>query len=230
MLTDREICLFDWDGTLREGFTIIDWIDFLCNKNTIDHKYKTLTLDLFDSYASGILSHDNLAIETGKIYAESIHKIDVNLLADIAFQFIETDESRLFPFARPLLKSLRDKFIRIFIISGAPIEILRAYSRTMFFDKIFGLEIASTDGLYTNNTVINPGSSSSKKKCLENYGKLPVLAAFGNSISDTPLFDAAPKFVAVNLRTQHSKKPYLEIDGKTASPRNIMRFLLIEED
>lgn len=230
MKNKKQICLLDWDGTLRDGFTIVDWMIFLNEKRIISTEYVDKIRDLFKYYNDGRLSHDSLAVETSQVYAESIVGIEVNFLNKIASEYIIIDEARIFSFVRPLLNELREREVDLYVISGAPIEVLRAYGSSMHLDIIHGLEIASADGHYTNTPLVNPGISSQKKKIVELYRDKFLFAAFGNSVSDIPLFEASEKSVCINFHSHIDCKHCLKIDGNKASYRDIMLFLFTDGD
>jgi hypothetical protein len=57
------IAILDWDGTLRPGWTLPDWIDFLVRTQVLDQEATVRIAPPFDHYAAGNIDHDRLAFE-----------------------------------------------------------------------------------------------------------------------------------------------------------------------
>jgi len=200
-LMDKNIALIDWDGTIRNGFTIIDWIKFLI-KNT--NKKNTLIDKIakkFNEYDNNILSHDELANETAEVYAECLKGLNADDIAVLSDKFVMEDKNNLFSFSYGLFNLLKKYNIEPVIISGCPIEVLNSYKKNIEFKNIYGLKVNIINGIYHNNIIINPGISSIKKIIVEKKvlsNEKLALVAFGNSISDIPLFQRSKLSFVIN--------------------------------
>jgi phosphoserine phosphatase len=187
----KKICLADWDGTLRAGYTVLDWLIHLSDLNITDKEYVQKFNGLLHSYRKGLIRYDALVSDAGSLYAAAISGKKTELITRAAAGFVRKDQKNLFPFCIPLLNYLRHKEIEVVVISGAPFEILAAYSEIMPISKIYGLRVKiDGDGYYSNQMKENYGVISSKLKAARSFSNNghEIVLALGDSVSDKPLF------------------------------------------
>jgi len=205
-MTER-IALVDWDGTIRKDFTIKPWVRHLMHARLLSSKVNDQLERLFLSYYENMISHDDLARLSATVYAHSLSGRSRRLIARHAHRFLISDPNQLFGFSMKLLSTLREQGIAVIVISGAPMEILQLYRRSLGVEAVHGLDIESKNGLYTGNVLRNPGILMEKEEVVQQIlgqYNARVVMAMGNSPSDSPLFQAAPVNVIVNntsLRT-----------------------------
>ena len=64
----EKVALIDWDGTIRKGFTIKEWIKFLVTKLNRNDKSIIRSINaLFLDYWNGKISHDHGFKATGTV-------------------------------------------------------------------------------------------------------------------------------------------------------------------
>ncbi len=128
MYIQRKIALIDWDGTIRDGYTIKEWIKFLIkNSNKKDDLILETINKMFIDYQKGILSHDQLADITAQIYADYLNGLDTTYINHLAKEFLSQDEKRLFSYSIKLFELLHNLKIQTVVISGCPSVILDLY-------------------------------------------------------------------------------------------------------
>lgn len=200
-LMHNRIALVDWDGTIRKGFTIKEWCSFLVQLYGERHLNLTKAIDdLFSSYQNQGISHDQLAVETAQAYATFVAGLPTEELKYQALRFATEDSGNLFTYASGVFELLRAFNIKSFVVSGCPSIILECYKSIMDFDDFFGLCLAQENERYTGRVESNPGVSIQKKRIVTDI-LLPnssAEVAFGNSVSDMPLFDMSAINVIVN--------------------------------
>ena len=67
--------VFDWDNTIRRGFTLFSWMDFLYEQRILDRKVHKKIEKVQRMYASGEMNHDDYAKIACEIYSESMKGI-----------------------------------------------------------------------------------------------------------------------------------------------------------
>ena len=203
---NRKLCLLDWDGTLRKGYTTLDWLMFLHQQNIVE-KSHIQELRLLDAaFQEEKIKYEEFVRDVADIYARAINGKQKSEIAVLADQFVKIDEANLFSFCKPLLHRLRLFHVNVVVISGAPIEPLLAYSKTLAFNRVFGVEVStSDDGVYTNSVKANYGLLASKIQSVQDVvtADTTVLLAIGNSINDLPLLSVAKQglFILENDQT-----------------------------
>ena len=124
---DKKLALFDWDGTLRRGFTIEAWIRFLVREKVLKKEAEDKISYLFSEYQEHEITHDALSQKSAEVYASALEGCYVEDIYLAASRFIEEDKSFLNSFSVSLLSFLQAQEIEIVVISGAPSEILNIY-------------------------------------------------------------------------------------------------------
>ena len=222
----KKLALLDWDGTLRSGFTIKSWIAFLVKEKLFDSSVEDSLLNLFNDYLYNKLTHDELSQSTAEIYASALKGFKERDISLAATRFLYEDKNLLNSFSLPLFSFLKKYEISIAIISGAPIEVIRAYKTMFNFDEIFALECEIEDGIYSGNIKVNAGDSKEKNKVITSIAftnKYNFYFSMGNSSSDIPLLMASPIKAIVNNKDLVS---YIQSNSQI----DTKQILLLEED
>jgi len=183
--------LFDWDNTLRKGFTVVSWVEYLCNQHVVNEANYIELLHQFELYEASSITYQQLSDNTTSIYAQSIAGADVSNLERLARRFCQQDHS-IFEFTRPLLRILRDAGIEIIIISGSPKLVLSQYAKQLGINEVYGMDIEVKLGQYTG--ILTKDYGAEKNEIVHDICKsrenAPLLA-FGDSTADAPLLNAA---------------------------------------
>lgn len=188
--------LFDWDGTLRPGFTILPWCRFLQDKALLKTPLVDHLEQLFASYRASRLTYEELAVQSAVLYAEGTIGIAVDLLNKTAREFILHPASQLYPFAGAVLGLFRSAGIRNIVVSGAPSEVLGAYLAKMPIDEVWGLEVRNEAGRSTVNNRALPREKAEVVDVLRR--KFSIEFGFGNGIADLPILEAARVSILIN--------------------------------
>lgn len=193
--------LFDWDNTLRKGFTISSWMQYLSEKQIISKEYYSDFLCQFELYDNHKIDYRQLSDNTTYIYAYAITGKNVFEIENMAQDFCINDQA-IFPFADKLLKKFRENNIEIIIISGTPQLLLNHYSRLLGFDEAYGMDIGVTADCFVNVIQKNYGVYKEEivKNICECKGQLPIFA-LGDSIADAPLIDKATYGCYIDKKT-----------------------------
>ena len=208
---EHALALLDWDGTLRPGFTILDWTDFLVERAVVDPAVSASIQSLVARYRAGDLGYEQLATQSGSALASGLGGVATNLVHRLAGVFAQRDAPRLQPFTSALIDLLERHRARVVVISGAPEEPLQAHGKRLGISVVRGLRLEARTGIYTGRVAENPGTGNAKQVLIHQLlasGAMPVLLAMGDSVADLPLFAVARVRVVMGdsracLRTRH---------------------------
>jgi phosphoserine phosphatase len=191
---EHAVCLTDWDGTLRLGYTIQDWLPFLVQRLGVNIRSQMCLDEVFSSYDHGEITYEQLVDEAAMVHARAMNGLCVEAVANAAAEFVRSDD-KLFKYTPSLLKYLKEKNITAVAVSGAPFEIISAYAKTLGISNVYSLKIYSDESLrYTSKIEHNFGSFIRKREIANLFSNnSKVVLALGNSIADAPLFSVASK-------------------------------------
>lgn len=201
-----DYALLDWDNTLRRGYTLFTWMDYLIDIGTIKSIVREEINIYQEEYKKGIISHDQLAKYTCDIFSESIKGIKKSTLLKEIQSYMRIDNSKLFSFTREIFNMLNEKNILPIIVSGAPSMILTQYCIEFKIYKIFAFVPAVDQNIFTGKVLYNYGYNKglAVKKICEEMGKLPRFA-FGDSVSDYEMLRKAKTSILVCKNTKEVK-------------------------
>lgn len=204
-------CISDWDGTLRPGFMLIDWVHYLSKQTHVSSSFYEELLSLRSSCERKEITYESFAVRALDLYGHAMHGLRYDEMLDVAREFVSDDFSTLFPFTKPLLTTLRDSGYRILIISGAPLIPLQAYAKCLPIDHIFGVDVErKLDGTFGSKIIKNYALISNKRRIIDRLKKkgYSVTVGIGDTDSDRPLLDAAryPFFVSAGVATKQQSK------------------------
>ncbi len=185
-----EYAVFDWDNTVRAGYTLFSWIDFLLNKGVLSQDLKDRVDKLRESYNNRDISHDVFAEKADVLYCNAMKGITKADYDDLVSEYMDYDKKSIFSFTKSIFRFLSRNDIRIVIISGAPESILTRYRQECDIDMIYAFsESFSEENVCSGEVLYNYGHRKELviEKLFNLYKKYPLFG-FGDSASDYPLF------------------------------------------
>jgi HAD superfamily phosphoserine phosphatase-like hydrolase len=190
--------VLDWDNTIKDGYTLFQFIDYLTGINFIDPLSKKEINIEKQRYENKEITHDILAERSWRIFAKYLREKSGAELESTIKNYLVIDREMIYLFADALFDVLRKYSIMPIIISGAPEMIIREYMPKFSIYEVFASKLKETDeGIYTGEVLSNYGYCKSKViDNLSKYYKKRPLMAFGDSISDKEMLEKAKfKFV-----------------------------------
>jgi len=198
-------CLLDWDGTLRPGFLIVDWLWFLSKKFELPLSFHLQMTTVVGDYFNKKISYTDFATHAEDIYVTALHGLKYDEVRRAADSFVQQDVTNLFPYAVSLIKMVKRYNYYAFILSGAPLIPIQSYSHLLTVDHVFALDIDRTgDGIFKNKIKTHYALKEDKNRVVNQLIKngFEIALAFGDTESDEPLLDAATYPFLVGLNTE----------------------------
>jgi phosphoserine phosphatase len=202
----QRVCLTSWDGTLRQGYTLRDWLLYLYMNSKISHFGHADVSFHAQRYNEGEITYESFLQESYDIHSQCLIGKFYNEIASGTEDFVNKN---LYPslsdFSYDLLTQVKQKDIEIIVIYGGP-------SLPLKFQTVFPLHMIYATEIEVSNTGVFTGRILSKyghyldkvdiiKKLNEAYD---IVLAFGNSLADMPMLQHADhSFIKLN-----STSPY----------------------
>jgi len=230
------IILLDWDGTVRPGFTILDWVRFLATRHVVAQRLVENIEGLLDAWSRGEIDYDTLAVSSAESYALGLKGLRVSSIVKQAESFHQEDRMRIWSAMGSILRYFKAGCLETIVISGAPAHILSLYQREYGFSSIYALQIGECGGRLDGVVESNPGCYSGKEDAVRQILALPtsrVIAAFGNSKGDQPMFAASKISVVVGAPTLLGSRWTYHLnpeEGMPGSERITGRILTVIEE
>ena len=201
------VALFDWDGTLRRGYEIVDWTSFLDESGNFDHEVAARQRDLILNYLAGKIAYSQAVFDVGVIYAEGLAGQKVEDTLALAPQFAKNDKA-IFDFTPVLFEMLLKNNIKIALISNTPQVLLDEYKKHFGLSEVYGLQVGEQAGSWMNQVIMNPGLAQVKKKIVaELVNKYNIILGMGDTHEDAPLLESA----RIRLFLKPENKPNIRI-------------------
>lgn len=184
--------VFDWDNTVRDGYTLFSWIDYLSKEGILESEIQICIKNMGIQYTNGIITHDQYANYACQEYTKAIKGKNVSLLTSKLANYMLIDQKKIFPFAKEVFKLLSEHHILSVVISGAPLFIIEKYQKEFFIDQIYAFVAQKNDGIYNGKIETNFGYNKEFviRQLVNRYDEEPFMA-FGDSWSDIPLLKSA---------------------------------------
>jgi phosphoserine phosphatase len=206
------VAFLDWDNTLYRGITLVAWSDALSADGLLPQGCSDQISDVVSAHLHGGLTYAAMAHRAPQIYAEGLTGTSRDEVRGLAPRFVASDRWRLWSATSYVLGALANHNVDAVILSGAPEEVLEAYSQILPFSSYRGLAIGVKGGVYTGEIVLNPAEEKVKRSLVSGFTS-EVALAIGDSEADRPLFESAkarvvvdnPNLLAENETTLHLK-------------------------
>jgi phosphoserine phosphatase len=189
----RRIAVLDWDNSLHLGFTMGPWMHALARNAA-----ETAVADRFDralaDYEAGQLAYDAFALLAEELYTGLMDGRLVTDVEAVAERMVPVDPLR--PGTPELIVALIATDIHPVLISGAPIEVLRAHAAAHGIapDDVTGWTLERDGDRYVGRLAGgNTARGGSKAQIVAGLvtAGAEVLLGVGDSPADAPLVDAA---------------------------------------
>ncbi|MGH3855671.1 MAG: HAD family hydrolase [Pseudonocardiaceae bacterium] len=207
-MEDCAIALLDWDNTLRPGFTMPEWTDFLSLRGQF-RRFMHLEIERkFKEYLNGKITYGQLSNAVVDLYGAGLEGQMVDEVMESAREFVYTDKEKVFPFVDPLIAFFREAGVSTYIVSGCPSSALVAYGEILRWDRSYGIDVDTEDGRYTGNIPVNMASLAGKRDVVKTLAAShDVWVAAGDSDSDHALFDRSYVAIVVDNADLHPSSP-----------------------
>lgn len=189
----RRVAVLDWDNSLHLGFTMGPWMHALARDTA-----ETAVADRFDralaDYEAGRMAYDAFALLAEELYTGLMDGRAVDDVEAVAERLVPVDPLR--PGTPELIATLRAAGVHPVLISGAPIEVLRAHAAALGIapDDVTGWTLERDRGRYlgrlAGGNTARGGSKAQIVAGLVARGADIVLGV-GDSPADAPLVEAA---------------------------------------
>lgn len=184
--------LVDWDNTIRPGFVMIDWVECLAGHDLIPPALTVSMREHERAWQEGKERYQDFIQYVVSAYRRAESMVDPQLLRDLAGAFVSQDTSFLTDgtVGSTLLQLFQDFNIKVHVVSGAPLVILREYQRRHDCIK-------RVTGISSEKEVYN--LFELKRDAALMYASNPALFGIGDSETDIPLFEGARHPIGINF-------------------------------
>lgn len=199
---NRPLVLFDIDGTLTQGFTILSFAEYLAKAGSMDQTtWQAMQTDFAIYSASGRKDNDyrTFAVNLVDHYAQGLKGQAVSDTIRKAEDFFEEAKNgrisgyNISDFSGELVE-IMSKFGRSVAVSGSPTEALTPLIRHLGITELRATKLEVVDGIFTGNVLINMALDTSKEEVVRELGirgfDRKRSFAFGDSSHDAPLLEA----------------------------------------
>jgi phosphoserine phosphatase len=191
--------LVDWDNTIRPGFVMIDWVDYLTGHKLISPALADSMRDHERLWLEGENGYHDFIQSIVSIYQRIEPVIDPSRLRDLAEDFVLQDQSFLNEgkVGSTVLQLFNDLNIDVHVVSGGPLVILHEYQRCLHcIKRVTG--ISSSTNVSSLLTL--------KRDAARTYAASPALFGIGDSETDIPLFECARHPIGINFAPVELKR------------------------
>jgi phosphoserine phosphatase len=199
------VALLDWDNSLHDGYTMGPWLHALARdarESGIARRFDAARA----AHEAGDLPYDRFAHLAEELYTGLAEGRQVADFEQVALRLVPVDTLR--PGTPDLVAALRAMGIRPILISGAPIEMLRAHAAALGLapGDVTGWVLERAGDRYVgrlaSGNTARGGSKAAIVARLLAQGARAVLGV-GDSEADRPLVDAARIGAWVDPRAPH---------------------------
>jgi phosphoserine phosphatase len=192
---DGPAILLDWDGTLRPGFLIMDWAEYLAHHGEIDPGVLDGMRNTVAMLSSGQIDYAESAAQIPVLYGRAVRGREEARHRALARSYVEADEftGPITPAGRRLLAFAGGlQGARGVVISGGPVAVLERFVQNFGIADVRATVPTVSSGVFTGEIVDNFATVAGKTAAVQAVAAAHhILLAAGDSESDLPILRAA---------------------------------------
>ncbi|GGI45587.1 hypothetical protein GCM10008018_12910 [Paenibacillus marchantiophytorum] len=183
--------LIDWDNTMHRGYTIYGLADHLHAKGIVSDRLLRVFRELEMLYLANAISYSDYTERTCESFARELAGCSAAEYREAVQTFFPVDEPAIFDKAKALFQLLNKYSIYVYLVSGAPFDVLKAYAKPFGIRGIFAFELDIQHHVLTGRVACNYGLN--KERILSHpLFRSPDaihLLSMGDAVADIPLLD-----------------------------------------
>ena len=192
------VVLLDWDNTLWPGFTVLEFSTLLVTRGLIDESVPADLEAAHDAYRKKAATnedvgaaYDGFAVTAEEIYLGGLRQPGVAQLEQAGEDFAALHD--VYSSTPRLVEAIRAHGWLPVVISGAPIEPVRARARRMGIESIFAWQLLASNGTAMRGLLFgNTARRLVKERLIQLLREqATIVAGFGDADADEPLLEAA---------------------------------------
>jgi HAD superfamily hydrolase (TIGR01490 family) len=199
----KAAALFDLDGTMARGHMIIDFPSHLLSAGLFTKKDDMAIVKMAADLKKGAVTYRNVAERIPAIFANGVRGQEEQAVSLEAEKFVEWRMEHVFPYAKGLVRLMRESGRPAVAISGSPEDAVRALARRLGMDAAVGTRLEVKKGRFTGKVLRNLILEENKKALFEELmDKLALDASkcfgFGDTEQDVSFLGGVGHPVALN--------------------------------
>ncbi len=147
-LTMKKFAFFDVDYTLYDGYTAIDFHQYLLDTRFIDDSFAGKQEAIFTQYKAGKISYSQGARAALDLQARSLRGKSIDEVAQVCENFINAGH-KIYPFVEELFVVLKNAGFSIVLISGSSLPVIQVLRKQLRADLCFASELDTINGHYS---------------------------------------------------------------------------------
>lgn len=199
----KKIALFDFDGTLSQGYISMEFLYWLTEHNIYPQELCRQQKDLAEGSKQGKISYEDWCDQWGILWAKGLADKKVSLVEKAAQDFFQKFKTNIYPSSYKLIELIKSRGYRTLQVSTAAFEVANLAARELGIDETHATQVGIKNGLYTNELLTKFHTPIGKKEFMEKLTAsgeydMSTSTAFGDSIHDAGILEQVKYPVALN--------------------------------
>lgn len=199
----KKIALFDFDGTLSQGYISMEFLDWLLKEGLYSPDLYHQQKDLALASEQGKISYEDWCKQWGILWAKGLAGKKVSAVEKAAQDFFEKFKVNIYPSSYELIQLIKSRGYRTLQVSTAAFEVADLAGQELGIDETHSTQVGTENGVYTDQLLTKFHMPIGKKKFVEKLivcGKydMGTSMAFGDSIHDAKMLKKVRFPIALN--------------------------------
>jgi HAD superfamily hydrolase (TIGR01490 family) len=219
----KKFAFFDVDYTLYDGYTAIDFQQYLLDTGFCDASFNGKQEEIFKKYKAGEITYTQGARAAIELQAETLKGKGVDEVAKQCENFIEAGH-KIYPFAEELFSYLKKEGFTIVLISGSCIQIIEVIAKLLGADLCFASELNIIDNAYSGTVkrMMNDEEKSIQlQSVLKDHSDIFSLG-FGDTTGDIFMLSEVDTAFVVNPHQEEMQKTAKEKGWEIVTAETIL--------
>jgi HAD superfamily phosphoserine phosphatase-like hydrolase len=198
-----QIALFDFDGTLSQGYISMEFLYWLTEQNIYPQELCRQQKDLAQGNKEGRVSYEDWCDQWGILWAKGLAGQKVSVVEKAAKDFFEKFKVNIYPSSYKLIQLIKSRGFRTMQVSTAAFEVTSLAEKELAIDETHSTQVGTENGVYTDQLLTKFHMPIGKKEFIEKLitcGEydMSTSMAFGDSIHDAAMLEKAKFPIALN--------------------------------
>jgi len=148
-----KIALFDFDGTLSQGYISMEFLNFLFREGICPPDIYRQQMDLYQKAQAGKVTYEQWCDQWGRLWPLGLSGRKETVIRNLARRFFQQFRKKIYSFALLLIKFLKQQGYQCLLLTVRATEVVESAADYLAITQFYGSKVLTENGVYGDRLI-----------------------------------------------------------------------------